>query len=434
MPARAQAPPLLFGSSDDPREAIQTVWWRRDRTLHVMAGPSLIGPQWRMAGSGTYSFVGRSFTGRLSGTVRAGVLGGYAPDVDEPYDLLRLVEFVRYNPPVTSSAHLRLGPIERATLGTGHLVSFYNSSVAWDERTMGVELAQQSSYVQFRFFTDNVFMNGVTGGRLSVAPMRRVRDLRTRTLEIGLNYVTDLGTWDAEVERLSAFNVDLSFTAIRSGDLRFSPFGSYAWYEHHGNGIGLGADMESLQFLDLARFRLRVALFYNGERFIPGFVGSFYGVHNPRARILDSDAYLTDEAQVVPVGIALDQAFGGNDLVTEFRLLFFERFEFWYHFRRHYGTLPLSEYHLRLFIRAVNRLRFDLGVDRGGLTGFFSLFGELNDQTALLFNAQYLLSGNVWILIRSRYSYARAFESAEGTQFYLVQRRFEPMVGLRWIL
>src|SRR5690606_25184103 len=95
----ALAQTTVFRSSDDPRQVLQHVWRRRENTFQVMGGASLIGPQWRAATNVGLSFVGRSFTGRMSGTFRLGVLGEYGADVDEAYDLLRLVEFIRYNPP-----------------------------------------------------------------------------------------------------------------------------------------------------------------------------------------------------------------------------------------------------------------------------------------------------------------------------------------------
>jgi hypothetical protein len=36
--------------------------------------------------------------------------------------------------------------------------------------------------------------------------------------------------------------------------------------------------------------------------------------------------------------VTLDEARGGNDLVTDFRMMVFDRFEFWYNFKRHYGS------------------------------------------------------------------------------------------------
>ncbi|HEX7070209.1 MAG TPA: hypothetical protein VF190_05370, partial [Rhodothermales bacterium] len=150
-----------------------------------------------------------------------------------------------------------------------------------------------------------------------------------------------------------------------------------------------------------------------------------------RARIANSRDYLEGERIIDPVGSLIEHGVGGSDLVTELRLLFFERFEFWYYFRRHYGVLPLSEYHLRLFMSAADRFRVDLGLDRGGLTGFFSLFKKLNDQTALVFNVDYHVGGHMWVFLRSRYTFERVFESETGVVYYLVQRRFEPLGGFR---
>lgn len=430
--AAVAQPTIVFGSADDPREVLQHVWWRRENALQVMGGASLIGPQWRAATNVGLSFIGRSFTGRLSGTFRLGVLGEYGADVDEAYDLLRLVEFIRYRAPLNSTFHLRLGPLERIQLGAGHVVNLFNSDVAWDDRTVGIEAGGENRLGSIRVFTDNVLLDGMTGGRVGIRPLFGADDARTRSFEVGLTYATDLRTWRQDRERLAAYNVDVGFVAVRSGDLRFSPFATFAWYENHGNGLGLGADLESPQFLDLARFRFRLTLFYNGHQFIPGYVGAFYTVGNPYARIIDSVEYIENDRRISPVAPLLEHGIGGNDLVSEFRLLLFGRFEFWYHFRRHYGTLPLSEYHLRLFVHAADRFRIDLGVDRGGLTGFFSLFKNLNDQTALVFNADYNVSGNLWVFLRSRYTYENVWESEDGVGYYLVQRRFEPLTGFRW--
>src|SRR5690606_11444756 len=155
------------------------------------------------------------------------------------------------------------------------------------------------------------------------------------------------------------------------------------------------------------RFRLRLALYYNGRSFIPGYIGSFYAVNNPGARIVQAADYLEGNRTVDYAGVALSEAAGGNDLETELRLLVFERLEFWYYFRRHYGTQHLSEYHLRLFLRATDKLRLDTGIDRGGLLGFLTLFNDLNDQTALVFGLDYRIAGPFWTFIRSRYTYER---------------------------
>jgi hypothetical protein len=135
------AQPMRFGSADDPGEQLQRDWWKRESTLDVMGGLSLIAAQWRTSTNVSLDLVTRSLTARLGGTLRTGLYGTYRPDFDEPYDLLRLASFVRYNPPPRnlSSFHFRGGPLRRLRLGTGHLVNFYNTTAAWDDRTFGVE-------------------------------------------------------------------------------------------------------------------------------------------------------------------------------------------------------------------------------------------------------------------------------------------------------
>src|SRR5690606_22217027 len=101
------------------------------------------------------------------------------------------------------------------------------------------------------------------------------------------------------------------------------------------------------------------------------------------------------------------------------------------YFRRHYGTQPLSEYHLRVFLRARDKLRFEAGIDRGGLLGFFTLFNALGDQSALVFAVDYRVAGPFWAFVHARYTFERVGTAADGTEHFLVQRRFEPLGGIR---
>ena len=423
------AQPIRFGAADDPREHLQRVWWKREQTLHLLGGLSLIGPQWRGAGHASADLVTRPATAHLGATFRAGYFGEYSPDLDEPYDALRAISFLRYNPPPEVPMHLRVGTLERLRLGTGHVVNFFSSSVAWDERTVGAEGFYRTAPVTVAAFTDNVTADGLVGGRLGVRPLYRAASTRWRTATLGLNYVTDLAERPPGTDRLEAFNVDASFVAFRSGQIDFVPFASVAWYRDYGSGISFGADLESENFIDLLSFRLRMALFYNGESFIPTYVNTFYTVHSPTARILDSGADARPRADAL-AGIPLADAAGGNDLLTEFRLLMIERFELWYSFRRHYGSQRLSEYHLHFFLRIYDRMRLNVAIDRTGLAGFFSTFTALDDQSALDFGIDYRLLRNLWLSVDARYTFERVSDGPDGTERYLVQRRFEPFTGL----
>ncbi len=406
-----------FGHTDDLRERLQREWWRRDETVMAAGGLSLIGAQWRGAGGITLELVTRAATARISGTLRAGPLGDYGPDLDEWYDLLRLVEFARLNTREGHPLHVRVGLLDGMQLGTGHVVNFFGSAVSWDERTVGAEFRWAGKAAELAAFSDNIFLDGIVGGRLALRPLGGLPSLFAGSVTLGLNYVTD------RAGSLEGYNVDFQFDLFESGDIYFAPFASYAWYTNYGDGLAFGADLYSDGFLDLLRFRLRVAAFYNSRRFIPGYVGSFYTVSNLSSRILQS----TNE--VLLAGVTLDESRGASDLLTEFRLALYRDFSVWYYYRQHFGGQRLSEFHLRLFLRTSDALRVELGIDRGGLGNLLTVIGDFGDLSALVFGTQYQLAGPLYLYVTARYSFERRANLRPPR--FLVQRRFEPMTGLR---
>jgi hypothetical protein len=100
------------------------------------------------------------------------------------------------------------------------------------------------------------------------------------------------------------YNVDLSFIALGSETLHLAPWASFAWYDQHGSGLGSGLPSAVSTSSTSRASTSGQGLFYNGNRFIPGYVGSFYAVNNDRARILQSRPYLEGERDIVPEGHA----------------------------------------------------------------------------------------------------------------------------------
>src|SRR5690606_969455 len=133
-------------------------------------------------------------------------------------------------------------------------------------------------------------------------------------------------------------------------------------------------------------------------------------------------------------GVPLGEVGGGVDLLTAFEVAAFRTFALAYHFRRHYGDQALSDFSLRLAFhpRFVDGLSVALAIERQGLRSWFSLFRDLEDQNALVFDVEYPLTGAAHLSIRSRYGYRRLADAEDGTERFLVQRRFEPFVGLRY--
>ena len=73
-------------------------------------------------------------------------------------------------------------------------------------------------------------------------------------------------------------------------------------------------------------------------------------------------------------------------------------------------------------------------MQREGRTSLRSLFDDFRDQNVLVFHLDYALPGPARLYLRSRYGYRRVADGPGGQERYLVERRFEPFVGLRLLL
>ena len=219
-----------------------------------------------------------------------------------------------------------------------------------------------------------------------------------------------------------AFEGEARMTAYRSGSFDFVPFASIAWLPDFGQGLLVGANLENANFIDVARLHLSLALHYNSSDFRPALFGAFYEVTGPGRGI-------AAEGEAVRSDLPLRDIQRGNSILFESRILFFERFELWYAFQRYHGIQRLSEYHLRLFFKARN-VRVSVAQDRRGLKGFTSLFGDLGAENRMRFQFDLRLLRQVWILMDAHYTYRVAASNPDQT-LYSIQRRFDPVLGLR---
>jgi hypothetical protein len=441
-----RAQPVSFGSADDPREPGRRAPWQSARHVALRAGPSLVGPQWRAFLTGAAAYVGPSYATRLEGTLRGGVYGAYDEDADEAYDLVRLVDYARYARSGTGGGpalYTRAGPIQQMTLGpAGHLVHFFRSNTAYDERTVGAEAFAQTDRLSLGLFTDNVLVNGVTGGRLAARPFPGDGFAAPlASTEVGLTAVTDLGLRDDRyadsLETPTALALDASYDATSPGGIALRPFASAAAFADYGWGAGAGAALSGDNFARLARFAVRLGLFHSSDQFTPGAFGALYTVSNPRARLADDSALRAEAPGERSASTPLSEIGASAGWRLGLRLLFFERFELRSSYYGHLGDQDLSRYHLRLFFQTRDgRARLFVRLDRGGLDHVFSVFGAADDQTAVTFNADYRLPFNlggagVWAHLRTRYTFERLDDGTGGVKRFLPQRRFEPSVGVR---
>ncbi len=425
--------PFDFGSGDNPTEVITRSPQGTAFRVDAFGGPSFLGVRWRTGFGIDADAAAGPFSLGLSGRLRVGDSGIYDPDTDETYDLLRLVRYARFDPSPSVPVYARVGPLANTTLGTGHLVHSFQTITAWDERSVGAEVALQLPFVRLAGFADDVRLDGLVGGRATVTPFAGSFRPRVRSLQIGATAVTDLGLSSAS--STTAFSLDTRFAFLRVGDFALSPFASYARFAEYGDSFGAGAEFASEELIGLGRVGATLGLFRSSDQFIPGYFNAFYSVSNPEARIWNADAFYRDVPDET-VGTALAEAQGGTSVYFGLRALVFRAFEFATYVRRDYSDDPLSEAGLRLVVSpgGGNPFRLVFDVQRQGRTSFWSLFGDFRDQNTLTFHLDYAVTGPAWIFIRSRYGFTRVADGPDGTERYLVERRFEPFVGVRLLL
>ena len=246
--------------------------WLASREGHVftaMGGLSLVGARWHGAGSGMYEGATRRISARLRTTLRAGVDGATGRSADEWYDLLRAVEDVR---PILRQNHpvkIRVGLIEDFRLGTGHIVNFFSSTTAWDDRTVGSTVSISTRVLQLTAFTDNLLLNGVSGGHVAVLPFTNQSNLASRSTALGFSLVED------RYSGLRGYSTDLQFDLFETASIHFAPFASYAWYDNLGDGLAIGSDLYSHGFLGLISFGTARCCLLQQPRVLSGIRGIF---------------------------------------------------------------------------------------------------------------------------------------------------------------
>ena len=427
----ALAQPITFGSADAPSEAPPRDLRPTEARVSVLGGPAYLGVEWQVGLGLELEAATGPFSTQLGTRFHAGVDGLYEPETDELYDLVRAVRYARFDP-ASLPLYVRLGPLERVTLGPGHLVRSFQTVSAWEERTVGVEAAVRLPTVEAAAFASDVRFDELVGGRLGVTPFGRGPATGLASLALGATALTDLGLPDSL--NTTAFALDARVDVLRLGDFALSPYATYATFLEYGSSFGAGVEFGGRDLGEFGRLVATAGVFVSSDRFVPGHFNAFYPLANPASSILSADAFY-DDVPDVRAGTSLADVDGGTALVFGLNALVFGGFELATYTRRSYTDAPLSEAGLRLAVTPGrgDRFRFLFDVQRQGQGSFWSLFSDFRDQNVLLFHIDYALGGPARLFIRSRYGYRRLGDAADGRARYLVERRFEPLVGARFV-
>ena len=356
--------------------------------------------------------------------------GFYENEADDLYDVLRTIRYVRFQPRERGHLYARLGPLENVTLGTGMLARRYRTTAAWDDRRIGAELAAGGPNARVAGFIGDVTGGGVVGGEVEFGTGLNVS--RARGVRLGLAAVHDLGLPLVGDSSLTGVETTLTGDLFSQDGLSLSPYVSYAQVLGKGGGVGAGLALNAGNLGNVVRAHGRLGVVVARGRFSPGLVGPFYSVNGGRQRIIAANSFY-DAGPIQLAGTPVDSMRGGVDLTGEFRAVAFGRFEALLYARRHLGPRALSAFSLRVAARA-SEARFELGVEKQGFRSLLTLFGgSLGEQNSLILDVAFPVEalGGAHAFVRSRYGYRRLPDVDAGPDRFLVERRFEPFIGLR---
>ena len=234
---------------------------------------------------------------------------------------------------------------------------------------------------------------------------------------------------------LTGAEVTLSGRYGAAGPLRLRPFATHARYLGHGSTLGGGVEVGTDNLGDALRIGGQAAVFVSTDDFVPAHVGPFYAISNATDRIVN-DASFFSPAPDALAGTPLDSLGTGVDLVIDLRVIAFGRLEVSQYLRRHVGDEKASAYSLRLAGRLPGQGRIAFGLERQDFRGFFDLIDDLGQLNSLVLDVQVPVGSSGVAYVRSRYGYRRLTADdgdayADGPDRYLIERRFEPLFGLR---
>ena len=430
--ASAQAP--AFGSGDDPLELGSSPTSPDRVLLSAYGGPAFLRSGWRTGVRAEATVLRGRFSASVGGAVHPGGDGLYAREADDAYDALRLVRYVRLQPREGGRGpYARVGPLQGVTLGTGMLARRYRTTAAWDERRVGAEGAAEGRGVRTGAFIGDVLGGGVLGAEVEVGTGLGLG--RARGLRLGLAAVHDLSLPASGDSSLTGVEATLRGDIFAQDGLRVAPYVSAAQVLGKGGGVGVGVGIEADDLGGVARAHARLGVVASRGRFAPGLVGPFYSVGGGRQRIVAANSAFDADPGLVLAGTPIDSLRGGFDITADLRAVAFGRVEALLYARRHFGPGALSAFSLRLAARA-GETRFELGLEKEGFRSLLTLFGgSLGEQNTLVLDVAVPVEalGGARAFIRSRYGYRRLAdaEAEGGPALYLVERRFEPYLGVR---
>lgn len=211
-------------------------------------------------------------------------------------DYLSLIKYVRYGYK-RDPIYVKVGGLDRAILGQGNIIYYYNNRASFDNKKIGIELDIDFGDFGFESLYGDLSGKGIFGLRGYTRPLHftPAADIPIiGNLEVGASYATDLnelsGVTNATIDPVtrklkvisdegstSIIGLDASLPLLRAKLVDIDLYTNYTKIINFGDGAtaGIGFFFSGLGILSLD---LRFERWFNGDQFIPKYFNQFYEV------------------------------------------------------------------------------------------------------------------------------------------------------------
>jgi len=362
-------------------------------------------------------------------------------DFNSTSDILSLIKYVRYGHK-RDKFYVRVGGLDRAILGQGNIVYYYNNRASYDNRKIGVELDIDFGKFGFESVYGDLSGKGLLGIRGYTRPLQ-FTDLRSvpiiGKLEIGGTFATDLndhsGVTNAVIDpatknlkvlsdegNISIIGLDALLPVFRSKILNIDLYSNFTKILKFGSGATVGAGF-SFNGLGLVNVDLKFERWFNGDQFIPRYFNQLYEVN--RLRVDSTTGFLGSRAAELKNARSLGNSYFGELLVDVLN------------FVQLYGSYSRYD---KISNSGILRLQSDLApknasfvfrayYDKVGIQDEKDIF-TLDERSILTAELGYKPLSYLLVSFLYQWTFAPEYDKSDKVIGYKTQKRIEPRVTL----
>jgi len=362
-------------------------------------------------------------------------------DFNTTSDILSLIKYVRYGYK-RERFYIRVGGLDRAILGQGNIVYYYNNRASYDNKKIGVEFDYDFEKFGFESVYGDLSGKGLFGIRAYSRPLQ-FTDLRSvpiiGKLEIGGTYATDLndysGVTNATIDtttrnlkilsdegNISIIGIDALLPVFKSKIVNIDLYSNFTKILKFGSGATVGAGF-SFNGLGLFNVDLKFERWFNGDQFIPRYFNQLYEIN--RLKVDSVRGFLGSRASELKNARSLGNSYFGELLIDVLN------------FVQLYGSYSRYD---KISNSGILRLETDLSPKNASFVfrAYYDKVGIEDEKDIFTLDEKSILTAEVgykpisYLLVSFLYqwTFAPEYDKADKVIGYKTQKRIEPRVTL----